>query len=485
MKQKRLRYKLLALFLFLLFAVLAVYGTRSVLTYGNRWFSSIRNPRVRTQKELVIAGDILDCEGAVLAHTDSEGVRQYHPDAAVRSALVHVVGDGQGQIANGVETFQTSYLYGFQVSLPELILGLFSGEPRTGDTVQLTVSAPLSAAVAAAFEAQPQTAGKRGAAVVMNWRTGAVAALVSLPSFDPCAITDAVRADAGKPFWNRATQAKYPPGSTFKTVTAAAALKNIPRAEEIRIECTTDVLDFGSHVISDYGGGAHGTVGLRSGYLQSCNKLFANVALNVGAERLRTEAERFGFNDNFLFRDLVVENSVYPAGSLSDYELAACGFGQSAIAATPLHMCMIAAGVANGGQMMEPRLIQSVSAAAGGSRLAFSSAPYRTCMDAETAAKLQGYMRGVVSEGTGRRAAVSGLTVCGKTGTSDSTEGGTAVSYGWFIGYIAEEDCPYAIAVVVENLDPGVSGGTSAAPVAGQVFRWLRDHPLGSPAAAP
>ncbi len=476
MKQKRLRYKLLALLLFLLFALLAVYGTRSVLTYGNRWFSFSRNPRVRAQKEQVIAGDILDRDGTVLAHTDSAGARQYHPDAAVRSALVHVLGDGHGQIANGVETFQTSYLYGFQASLPELVFGLFSGQPRTGDTVQLTVSAPLSAAVAAAFEAHPQTAGKRGAAVVMNWRTGAIAALVSLPSFDPCDISDAVQADAGKPFWNRATQAKYPPGSTFKTVTAAAALRCLPQAEEIRIDCTTDVLDFGSHVISDYGGSAHGRVGLRSGYLLSCNKLFANVALNVGAERLRAEAERFGFNDNFLFRDLVVENSVYPTGALSDYELAACGFGQSAIAATPLHMCMLAAGVANGGVMMEPRLLQSVTAAGGGSRLSFSSAPYRTCLEPGIAAVLQEYMRGVVAEGTGKRAAVDGLTVCGKTGTADSTENGAALSYGWFIGYAADEDCPYAVAVLVEGLDAGVSGGSSAAPIAADVFRWLRDH---------
>ncbi len=171
-----------------------------------------------------------------------------------------------------------------------------------------------------------------------------------------------------------------------------------------------------------------------------------------------------------------MENSVYPGGELSDYELAACGFGQSAIAATPLHMCMVAAGIATGGTMMEPRLLQAVIPAGGGTRQSFTSAPYRTCVSPETAAVLQGYMRGVVTEGTGGRAAVDGLTVCGKTGTADSTENGAAVSYGWFIGYAADEDCPYAVAVLVEHLDEGVSGGSSAALVAGDVFRWLRDH---------
>lgn len=476
MKRQRLRFKLLAFFLFLLFGALAVYGGYSVLTYGNRWFSSNRNPRVRAQKAAVIPGDILDAEGLVLATTDGEGSRQYAGDPAVRRALVHLVGDSQGQVSNGVESFQTNYLYGFRASFPELVMGLLSGAPRTGDTVQLTVSAPLTTALATAFDAHDATAGKPAAAVIINWKTGAVAALTSLPSFDPQDITEAVQADSGQPFWNRATQATIPPGSTFKVVTAAAALKLLPRAEEVTIDCTTDVLDFGGPIISDYGGEAHGTVNLRTAFTQSCNKMFATLAANIGAPGLLGTAEAFGFNDNFLFRDLVVENSSYPTGAQSRYELAACGFGQSSITATPLHLCMVAAGVANGGVMMEPRLLQRVTSAGGSERLAFSSAEYRTCMDAATAATLGSYMRATVTGGTGWRAAVPGLTVCGKTGTADSTEDGKPVVYGWFIGYIADEDLPYAIAVVVQNLDSGTTGGSTAALVAHDAFLWIRDH---------
>ncbi len=476
MKRQRLRIKLLALTLFGLFALLAVYGGYSVLTYGNRWFSSSKNPRVRAQKELVTAGDILDRDGTVLASTGEDGVRHYHSDPAVRRALVHVVGDSSGQVSNGVETFQTNYLYGFQAGLPELVIGLLTGQERTGDTVQLTVSAPLCAYLAEAFDRHEASAGKCGAIVVMNWKTGEIPALVSLRSFDPENITEEVKADEARPFWNRVTQTVLPPGSTFKVVTAAAALNSDLDITNVTFTCTTDVLDFGDHIISDYGGGAHGTVGLRSAFIQSCNKMFANVALNVGARNMRSWAERFGFNDNFLFRDLVVENSSYPAGSQTDYELAACGFGQSSISATPVHLCMIAAGVANDGVMMEPRLLQRVISSAGAERLAFTAQPYRTCMDKGTAGILRGYMRAVVTEGTGRRAAVQGMTICGKTGTADSSADGKPVSYGWFIGFAEDEDLPYAVCVLVEDLDAGASGGSAAAPIAADAFAWLRDH---------
>ena len=118
MKQQRLRFKLLALLLFLLFALLVAYGGYSVITYGNRWFSSSKNPRVREQKENVIAGEVTDRNGVVLAYTDADGTRRYQEDEATRRAMVHLLGDEDGNVSNGVESFQTSYLYGFQCSFP-------------------------------------------------------------------------------------------------------------------------------------------------------------------------------------------------------------------------------------------------------------------------------------------------------------------------------------------------------------------------------
>lgn len=172
MKQQRFRFKLLAMLMFSLFLLLALYGGYSVLTYGNRWFSSSKNPRVRAQKRSVIAGDILDRDGVVLATTNSDGERVYQSDLASRMAVVHVLGDSQGQVSNGVETFQTNYLYGFQSSALDLLGDLFTGRSRKGDSVMLSIDSRLCTAMAASYANHTNSAGKRGAAVVMNYKTG-------------------------------------------------------------------------------------------------------------------------------------------------------------------------------------------------------------------------------------------------------------------------------------------------------------------------
>ncbi len=472
MKLQRLRIRLLAFLLFALFGALAVYGTYSVLTYGNRWFAYSRNPRVLAQKEQVIPGDILDAEGTVLASTDAEGNRHYAEDAAVRRALVHLLGDSRGRVSNGVESFQTSYLYGFQASLPELVMGLVSGERRTGDTVQLTVSAPLTAALAGSFDAHEATRGKSGAAVIMNWKTGAVVAMTSLPAFDPEPAEGETLPAGGGAWLNRATQALYAPGSAFLPLTAAG-LASLPHPEETLLQCTGEALVIGDHTVTDGGGEPHGAMDLSAGFVRNCSKASAVLALKLGAPVLQRSAGDFGFGDNFLFRDLVVENSAFPARLQDDYELACCGLGLSPVAATPLHLCMTAAGVANGGVMMEPRLLQRVVSAAGVERLAFSPAEYRTCTD-PAAAALGQLMRAAVSGGTAWQAAVPGLTVCGQAGTVPGD--GEAPGCGWFIGYIDDPTLPYAIAVAVEEPGSGETGGSTAALIAHDAFLWIRDH---------
>lgn len=478
MKGQRFRFKLLALFLFGLFLVLALYGGYSVITYGNRWFSSNRNPRVRAQKESVIAGDVLDRNGVVLATTLSDGTRQYQNTEEARRAVVHLLGDSQGQVSNGVETFQTSYLYGFRASFPELAAMLITGEQRRGDDVTLTIDSRLCVQMVRAFNSHMASVGKNGAVVAINYKTGEVLGYVSLPSFDPMNIDRSVKSDPNQPFWNRVTQSLYPPGSTFKTVTSTAAISRIEGVTAQTLNCT-GALEVGSQTIHDFGLAVHNDLTLKKAYAISCNNVYALLALTVGNDGMRAAAEAFGFNDNFLFRDMVVENSSYPTGQQSPLHLAASGFGQSSVAATPLHMCLIAAAVANDGVMMEPRLLLHVASPTGRVRERFSSRVYRTAMSPETALILQEYMAAVVnsSAGTGSRARVDRLAVCGKTGTAESTLNGRAVNYAWFIGYIDDPDLPYAVSVLVEDIADGQGGGSVAAPIAADVFAYLRDHP--------
>ncbi len=472
MKPMRFKFKLLAFFLFALFALLGAYGMYSISLYGNRWFTYAKNPRVRTQKENVIPGDILDRNGIVLATSevseDGTVTRTYQADETSRRAVVHLLGDSDGQIANGVESFQTAYLYGFQTGIWERIQALVTGQKRHGDNIVLTVDSELCTTILNSFG--NRASGHDGAAFVMNYKTGEVLAMVSLPNFDP---NDAASVSTtSNVYWNRVTQNRYTPGSTFKVVTAAAELRVNPSAQTVQIQCTGN-LSVDGQVIHDFGSASHGVISLKTAFIRSCNNAFAQYALSMGDKAMRETAEQLGFNDNFLFRDLVVENSSYPTTDRTSFNVALCGFGQSAITATPVHLCMIAAAVANGGVMMEPSLIASVVSPSGTVRYTFSGRAYRTAMTESIAATLDEYMEAVVTSGTGTKAAVSGLTICGKTGSAETSLNGQDVTNGLFIGYCRE--LPYAVCVVVESIADGQGGGSTAAPIARDIFQYLKN----------
>ena len=178
---------------------------------------------------------------------------------------------------------------------------------------------------------------------------------------------------------------------------------------------------------------------------------------------MQSAAENFGFNDNFSFSDIVLYNSSYPEDVASVNELAWSGVGQGRVLVTPLHMAMIASGVANGGVMMEPKLVRQITGAAGIPRLRTSGGTYKRVMSEATAQIVGEYMRETVENGTGKKARVSGYTVCGKTGSAETSNDKSVSTNAWFVGYIQDASCPYAVAVVLEQAG---SGGDLAATLA-------------------
>lgn len=472
MKQLRTRFRLLTLMVIGLLFVAGLYGFYSVTLYGSRWFSNSKNTRYQTAKRAVIAGDIIDRNGVVLATTDADGERVYQSNIKAREATVHLIGDRDGNVANGVDSFEANYLLGFETSLSERVAALLKGETRKGDDLTLTVDSKLSTKIVSVFESGAQTKDKSGAAVVMNYKTGEVLAIVSLPVFDPQNITDKDKDNPLHPFWNRALQSTLAPGSTFKIITASSALENLQNITAHKFECTgaTKVLD---QTIHDYNMAQHGSLTLERAFTVSCNNAFAQCALLLGDSALRKTAEDFGFNDNFLFRDLVVENSVYPTTNRNAVEVAWSGAGQSQIGATPLHMCMVAAAIANDGVMMEPRLLNKVQSPAGVVRMRYSQKVYRRAVPEDIATIMQSYMQNVVASGTGSAARVTGLTIAGKTGSAEASVDGVDVTHAWFVGYIADDSLPYACCVLVES---GGSGGSVAAPIAASIFKYLKDN---------
>ena len=436
MKQQRLRFRFLTFVTIAMLVVAGVYGVYSVSTYGNRWVSSTRNTRYRSAKSSVTPGDIVDRNGVVLASTDANGKRVYQQNTLSRSSMVHILGDTEGNVANGVESFQANYLLGFEASLNERINDVLESRQRKGDTVMITADSKLQTEIVQIFRNTSNIKGKQ------------------------------------HPFWNRALQSTLPPGSTFKIITAVAALEHLQNAQNAIFTCTgaTQVMD---QVITDYGNDQHGEINLARAFRVSCNNAFAQTALLIGDSALRKTAENFGFNDNFLFRDLVVENSSYPTVNRNSFEIAWSGAGQSQVAATPLHMCMISAAIANDGVMMEPRLLCRVQSPTGTVRMRYTSKVYRTVCTPATAQILDGYMKDVVKNGTGTRAKVDGLTIAGKTGSAEGSANGQDVTHAWFTGYIDSDRYPYAVSVLVEA---GGTGGSVAAPVAQKIFTYLKEN---------
>lgn len=440
----------------LLLTLTAAYFCYSVYFYGGRWMGNPYNPRISSQKQNVIMGSVTDRDGTVLAYTDEAGERRYNGSKQTRMAVSQVVGDSGGKASTGVETFHAQYMLGFKSSIFERLGDAFTGTPQRGDDVQLTISERLSRYISEQFPA-----GKRGAVVVLNYSTSEVLAMVSMPQFDPQDVDSALEDEEAGALINRVTQGLYPPGSTFKIVTMASALANLPDLEDFAFDCT-GYYPVGSYSVTEKS--AHGVQTLSDAFVHSCNTTFAALSQDLGYELLGETAEQLGFNENFMFSDMIVYNSSYPIDDLSAEDLAWSSIGQGRVLATPMHMALITAAVANGGMMNEPRLLAGITTAQGKARALPAHASPRRVMSQAVAERIERDMIRTVKSGTGTRAALGdGYVVAGKTGSAEVSDDKSIESHAWFVGYITNDNAPYAICVLVEN---GGGGGSVAAPLA-------------------
>jgi len=450
------RIHMLVLVLLALFALMIAYFCYSVYFYGGRWVANPHNPRISSQKQQVIMGAVTDRDGTVLAYTDETGARRYNHSRDTRMAVSQVVGDSGGKVSTGVDTFHAQYMLGFRSSVFERVSDALTGTPQRGDNLRLTISERLSRYISEQF---PD--GKRGAVVVMNYRTGEVLAMVSMPQFDPTNLDAALSDEEAGALINRATQGLYPPGSTFKIVTMASALENLPDMDLFALDCT-GYYPVGNYSVTEKEG--HGMQTLSDAFANSCNTTFAALSQELGYEMLGDTAQQMGFNENFMFGDMIVYNSSYPIDNLSEEDLAWSSIGQGRVLATPMHMALVAGAIANGGVMKEPHLLKEIKTAQGGTRELPGSFEGWRVMNAATAQRLEKEMIRVVRSGTGTRAALSnGYVVAGKTGSAEASNNKDIESHAWFVGYITNDNAPYAVCVLVEN---GGSGGGVAAPLA-------------------
>ncbi|GAA4790440.1 penicillin-binding transpeptidase domain-containing protein [Streptomyces ziwulingensis] len=334
--------------------------------------------------------------------------------------------------------------------------------------------------------------GRTGAVAAIEPATGRILALVSTPSYDPGKLSgngkDALRTwrrlngDPDRPMLNRAVRRTYPPGSTFKVVTAAAALDaGLVRDLDAPTRSADPYTLPGTRTrLTNESEGCR-NASLRQAFERSCNTVFAGLGVEVGARGLTAAAERFGFNDDRLRVPFSVAPSSFDP-SADRAQLGLSAIGQYNTRATPLQMAMVAAAVANGGQVRTPYLVERTTRAGGGTVAAAGSRPVRQAMRPATATRLKELMTGVVRSGTGANAAIRGAVVGGKTGTAQHGVGNTGTPYAWFVSWAQgarDLEPKVAVAAVVEGAaaDHGdITGGGLAAPVARAVMAAVLDR---------
>lgn len=442
----------------LMFVSLIGYTSYSMAMYGSKWFASPYNTRVKHQKDKITPGDIYDVNGLVMATADSQGNRIYPQSEEARKANAHVLGDQYGITSGGAEALYSKYIYGFNLNAIDRIVQAFKAQKSKGNDVTLTVDSDLNKYI---YE---QMSGKTGAVVVMNYKTGAIIGSVSRESFDINKVQELAKEKHNSEesfFLNKVTMGKYPPGSTFKLITAVSALENMSDAATRTYNSSSDITISGEK-ITNFDRDSHGNINLENALKVSSNTYFAQLARDLGKSNLTKTAENFGFNSNFMFDDVIMASSSYNGGK-TDNQLAWSSVGQHQDLVTPLHMCMIVSAIANNGQMMEPKNLLSVKDSLGSSIYTMRPKKVRQVTSPEIAKKMQAMMKGVVESGTGRNAAVKGLTIGGKTGSAETGKS----THAWFVGYIESDQTPYAVAIVLENAG---TGGKNAAPLASKIF---------------
>lgn len=462
MKQMKKNVRVVLLIVLVMFVTLSGYFLYAVTSYGARWFTTPYNTRLRMAKSNVLAGDLIDRNDMLLVTSNADGTRRYPTSSDVRKAISHVIGDTQGNVPTGAETTLAADLLGFNANLVDRVTQLFK-EKRKGADVQLTIDATLQSYISETFPSDYD-----GAVALINYKTGEVLALYSKPEYDaqnPEAFTD----QQNGVLLNRATQGRYAPGSVFKIVTLVCALENIPDVVNRTFDCTGTYPVTDEVNLTDTDGEGHGHITLEQAFTQSCNIAFGQLALELGPVKLRATAEQMGFNGNFLFSDLIVYESLFPKDAIEKGELAWTGVGQGRLTTVPMHLAMIAGAVANDGWMVEPQLVKSLQDSAGGIKSRLNTNNYLHCLNASTAEIVQQYMIKTVESGTATKAAVEGYTIAGKTGTAQvNSTGGKYAPHAWYVGYCADEQYPYAIAVIVEN---GGSGSSAASKIAGKIMK--------------
>jgi peptidoglycan glycosyltransferase len=391
--------------------------------------------------------------------------------------------------STSIEKFENPLLSGTDSRLAtQQFMNTLENKGKTGGSVVLTLNAKAQQAAYDGLAALGNGKEIEGAVVALDPKTGAILALVSAPSFDPNKLAshdtteeskaaNALAADPLQPNLDRALAQTYPPGSTFKIITSAAAMDNgingQPVDENTVIQSPLNTLQLpqSTATLSNDAGETCGNTALINAFTLSCNTVYGQIGLDLGGSKLQAEAQKWGFNTTGPSVPMNASTPVFPS-NISQAQAAQSAIGQFNVRMTPLQGAMMAAGVANGGVIMAPYLVKQELDTKGNVMDTTTPKQLYNPITSDQANQLKDMMVSVVQNGTGTKAQINGVQVAGKTGTAQRGVGQNALA--WFLSFAPANDPKVAVAVLVQDDDPNagdIFGGSLAAPIAKDVIQ--------------
>ena len=435
----------------ILFIALMGYLVYFMVVRAKLVVNSPYNQRQDAYADTIIRGSIVDKNGNVLAQTvvgdDGSETREY-PYGEV---FAHVSGYSNTKLGTtGLESVENFELLTSNAFFLEKLQNEFSEKKNRGDTVVTTLDANLQQA---AYDA---LGSNKGAAIVMEASTGKFLALVTIPAYDSFNIlsdwSELNSDEENSPLLNRVTQGSYAPGSTFKVVTTLAFMRQNSDYPNYTYDCNGEISQ-GDITIHCFNGNAHGSEDLRSSFANSCNSSFANIGLGLDLTQYRQTAEDLLFNKSLPGVLNTAKSSFALDQNSSEGEVMMTAMGQGKTTVSPYHMALIAEAVANGGTMMQPYLVESVTNYTGSQIRKNVPKSYKKVMTSDVAAQLKEYMTAVVEEGTGSVLKGRSYTAAGKTGTAEYSMSDGEKTHSWFMGFTNVDNPELVISVITEGSD--------------------------------
>ncbi len=442
---------------------LAVYFGYYLTVRSSLVINSTYNKRSELLENKILRGSIYSSDGEVLARTVSDEMGTSKREYPFGSLFVHVLGRyTHGK--TGLELSENFNMLRSNINPVVKIANELQGKKNPGDNIFTTLDTRLQKAAAEALGSY------RGAVVAMEPDTGKILAMVSKPDYDPDGLDaetwDLLTADeqGEARLLNRATQGVYPPGSTFKILTALEYMREHKNYKKYQYDCTGNDV-FGEVKIKCYGDSSHGLVDLKTSFLKSCNTSFANIGMTLDKGKFRELCDSFLFNTELLLPFSCSQSSFVLDKASKEEELPQTAIGQGKTGITPMHNAMITAAIANGGILMKPYFVDRRENAYGETISKTVPSEYATLMTKKEALQLTDYMKAVVESGTASSLKGTDYQAAGKTGSAEFDSSGK--THAWFVGFAPADNPEIAVSVILEEAG---SGGTYAVPAAKKVL---------------